>query len=424
MAQPAMTIVSLEVSNVKRIRAVTIHPEGSVVILGGQNEQGKTSVLDAIEFALGGAKSLPSDPIRHGAKSAYVIADLGDLVVERVITKSGTNLTVRNREGIKQTSPQAILDKLCSRIAFDPLDFLREEPAKQNEILRRLVGLDFTASNGRREALFAERTRINRDAKAKRAQSESLVVPPGTPAEPVNIADLLAQIRKAHADRELVNGHKRVVSEAEAAVGRADVSLVAAEDALRKAEAVAIRARLARRQAQTELDALVNQPPPESSFGPADLQELESKVATAETVNRNVDRRKKRDAHEVEANELETQALELTAQIGAVDEEQRQALAAITYPVPGLALGENGPTFNDVPLDQASGAQRIRISVAIGLALNPRLKVLLVRDASLLDDKSLAMVAEMAAAAGAQVWLERVGTGDPGAVIIQDGQVL
>ncbi len=423
MAQPALTIVSLEVSNVKRIRAVTIHPEGSVVILGGQNEQGKTSVLDAIEFALGGAKSLPSDPIRHGAAKAYVVADLGELVVERVITKSGTNLTVRNRDGVKQTSPQAILDKLCSRIAFDPLDFLREEPAKQNEILRRLVGLDFTESNGRREALFAQRTRINRDAKSARAQSESLVVPPGTPDEPVQIAELLAQIRKAHEERETRNGIVRQQADARAAAQRADDALVVAEDAARKAEAVVIRARLAKRQAHAELEQLLKQPETAAGAG-VDVRAIEAQVATAETVNRNVERRKKRDAHEAEANALETQALDLTAQIDAVDEEQRQALAAITYPVPGLALGENGPTFNDVPLDQASGAQRIRISVAIGLALNPRLKVLLVRDASLLDDKSLAMVAEMAGAAGAQVWLERVGTGDPGAVIIQDGQVL
>jgi hypothetical protein len=91
--------------------------------------------------------------------------------------------------------------------------------------------------------------------------------------------------------------------------------------------------------------------------------------------------------------------------------------------VPGLALGESGPTFNGVPLSQASGAERLRVSVAIGLALNPRLRVLLVRDASLLDENSLRLVAEMAQDAGAQVWLERVGDGDPGAVIIADGQV-
>jgi hypothetical protein len=76
-----------------------------------------------------------------------------------------------------------------------------------------------------------------------------------------------------------------------------------------------------------------------------------------------------------------------------------------------------------VPLVQASAAQKLRVSVALGLAMNPRLKVLLVRDASLLDATSLALVAQMAADADAQVWLERVGDGDPTAVVIADGQV-
>lgn len=420
-AMSELTIVSLEVSNVKRIRAVTIRPEGSVVILGGQNEQGKTSVLDAIEFALGGAKSLPSDPIRHGAAKAYVVADLGELVVERVITKSGTNLTVRNREGVKQTSPQAILDKLCSRIAFDPLDFLREEPAKQNEILRRLVGLDFTESNERREALYASRTRINRDAKSTRMQSEALVVPPGTPDEPVNLAEVLAEIRQAHAAREQVNGRERLIVEAQRSLERALQAMGEAEDAARKAEARLIQTRVAKRAAQTAVDDLANAPPPTPA---PDVRELEAKVANAESVNRNVERKKRRDGLEADANRLDAQANELTAQIEQIDEEQRGQLAAVAYPVKGLALGDSGPTFDGVPLDQASGAQRIRISVAIGLALNPRLRVLLVRDASLLDESSLRMVAEMAEKAGAQVWLERVGSGDPGAVIIQDGQVL
>ena len=91
--------------------------------------------------------------------------------------------------------------------------------------------------------------------------------------------------------------------------------------------------------------------------------------------------------------------------------------------MPGLTLGDDGPMLDGVPLEQASGAQKLRVSVALGIAMNPRLKVLLVRDASLLDEDSLALVAEMAAAADAQVWLERVGDGDPAAVVIDDGQV-
>jgi hypothetical protein len=92
-------------------------------------------------------------------------------------------------------------------------------------------------------------------------------------------------------------------------------------------------------------------------------------------------------------------------------------------PVTGLGLSEDGVTLNGLPLDQASAAEQLRVSVAIGIAMNPRLRVLLLRDASLLDRDSLALLADMAKAAGAQVWLERVEDDSATAVVIEDGMV-
>jgi DNA repair exonuclease SbcCD ATPase subunit len=418
----SLKIVRLEVSNVKRLRAVKIETNGAAsVIVGGQNAQGKTSLLDSIEMAIGGARTIPEDPIRHGAAKASIVVDLGDLLVERTFSKTGTTLVVRDRDGAKMSTPQAILDRLCSKIAFDPLAFMREDGPKQNEILRRLVGLDFSQSERQRSALYDERTKINRDAKATRAQSEGLAVPADTPDAPVQIASLVAQISQAHAQREQIAAVARARDAAQADVASAEKGLADAEKALREAEGRVIQKRLALRNAKTVLDDLAKSP---DLATPADVRQLEQQVAQAEATNRNVERKKRRDSLEAEANQLDAKAAELTAQIDAIVQAQAEAIAAASFPVPGLGFGENGPTFKGVPLQQASGAERLRVSVAIGLALNPRLKVLLLRDASLLDEKSLALVAEMAADAGAQVWLERVGSGDPGAVIIQDGQVL
>ena len=47
----------------------------------------------------------------------------------------------------------------------------------------------------------------------------------------------------------------------------------------------------------------------------------------------------------------------------------------------------------------------------------------LIRDAALLDEEHLALVAEQATAAGKRCWLERVGTSDPGVIVIHDGKV-
>jgi len=406
MTEKPLRIVELKIQNIKRIRAVCVKPNGDpTVIIGGENGAGKTSVLDAIEMAFAGARAIPEDPIRHGAKQGSIVANLGDLVVERVITKTGTTLTVRDADGNKQSSPQSLLDKLCARIAFDPLAFMGLEPAKQNELMRQLLGLDFSKLDAERQRAYDQRTTIARDAKAARTNAEAIVVPPSTPAEGVVVADLLAQLREANRVGDAHKLHARKVADASTAVVEAAKAVQVAEVALMQAKGKA--AQLAREA----LPALVA------------VEPIETALAAAETTNRNVASRKQRDELEAKANGLDAEAAKLTARIEAIDADKAAQIAAQPFPVAGLALGENGPTLDNVPLEQASAAQKLRVSVALGLARHPRLKVLLVRDASLLDKNSLALVSQMAADAGAQVWLERVGDGDPTAVVIADGQV-
>ena len=406
-AAPSLKIVELKVQNIKRIRAVHLHPNGaSTVILGGKNGAGKSSVLDAIMMAFAGARAIPADPVRHGAKRGSVVADLGDLVVERVISSDGqTTLTVRDADGNRKSSPQRLLDELCARIAFDPLAFLDLEPAKQNEQLRQLLGLDFSALDAERERCYAKRTDTARDAKAARASSESIVVPPNTPAAAVVVTELLAQLTEANAAGEKARTHERAVTTL-----RSDVERLEAEQ--KRIEAQLMQKRM-------QLKALERESP-----APApDAAAIARQIAAAEATNRGVHLRGQRDALEQKANALDEAAGKLTARIAEIDADKARQLAACSFPVPGLTLGEAGPMLDGVPLEQASQAQKLRVSVALGIAMNPRLKVLLVRDASLLDETSLALVAEMAAAADAQVWLERVGDGDPTAVVIADGQV-
>jgi hypothetical protein len=109
--------------------------------------------------------------------------------------------------------------------------------------------------------------------------------------------------------------------------------------------------------------------------------------------------------------------------IAKADKDKAGRLADTKMPIEGLGLDENGVTFDGIPFEQCGDAEQLRISVAMGLALNPKLKVLLIRDGSLLDENSLKLLAEQAAAADAQVWIERVGDKDKCAVIIEDGCV-
>lgn len=415
MSDP-MTIVQLTASNIKRLKAVTIRPDhqGNLVVLGGANGAGKTSVLDAITMALGGREQIPPQPIRRGAEHAEVVVDLGEIVVRRTFTASGGgSLTVSNKEGARFQSPQTMLDKLYGTLSFDPLAFARETGKRQAEILRQLVGINTNALDARREQLYAERTQVNKQAASLRARVAAMPKHDGVPDAPVSVAEIAAELKEAISTNEAnasvcrrasraaedVSKHKRQVEQLRQQLAAAESSLQAAE-----ADCAKLESQMA---AQKDVD----------------VAPLHARLADADAVNSKVAANRQREALAADADAADGKSQGLSSEIESIDELKAAAIAAANMPVPGLGFGTDGVTLNGLPLEQASGAERIRVSVAIGLAMNPRLRVLLIRDASLLDAASVQMVADMAKAAGAQIWLERVEQDCLTTVLIEDGEV-
>lgn len=393
-----LTIVKLTASNVKRLRAVTIAPDGNLVVLSGRNGQGKTTVLDCIEYAIGGKDVICAEPVRRGEDSAEIVCDLGDLVVRRrFVAGGGTSVEVTDKNGLRFPSPQKVLDELYGRLSFDPLAFARQVPKQQMETLRGLLGLDFSESDRRQDALFDERTLVNRELKAAEARLKALPELPNTPATLVSAADLVAEIQRAQARN--------------------------AEVAKKRDRLTAIETRA--KALQAELEALGEEWKRISAedLATIDTAPLTQRLGEVEQINNRVRQNAQRAevAREVEAKSARSD--ELTKQIDAVKASKAERIAAAKMPVPGLGFGESGVTLNGLPLQQASAAEQLRVSVAIGIAMNPRLRVLLIRDASLLDHDSMRLVAEMARDAGAQLWLEVVHDAGIPSVVIEDGMV-
>lgn len=417
-------MIELNAENVKRLRAVRIRPDGAaMVVIGGDNAQGKSSVLDALEMALAGGHSIPEDPIRHGEKRAVVEVDLGPLKVKRTITPKGSTVVVCGADGVPMASPQAILDKLYGELSFDPLAFSRMKPGEAADTLRGLMALDFTAVDKERADLFAERTIHNRDVAQLEGALLKTPTVPGEPEERVDVSAIRAQVEAANlqnaaCDREgdKAESLKRALQDANAH----------AEDMRRELERAQERhtAALARvTAANTELEA---QCAKVAAMPTVSTVELVERIDAAAQVNARCDARAARAVLEEKLAGKRKEAAECSRLIDEIDAEKLGAVskAAASFPVPGLGFGSAGVTLNGVPFAQASSAEQLRVSMAVGLALNPKLKVILIRDGSLLDAQSLALVARMAEEGGAQVWVERVGKADACAVIIEDGEVV
>lgn len=418
-----LVITELCIENVKRIRAVRIVPDGGPTqVIGGRNAMGKTSTLDSIEMAIGGGKAIPQEPLRRGARKGKAGVSLGtigeppEFIVERTFAADGSSqLVVKNAEGVPQKTPQKLLDALCAAISFDPFAFTRLEPKKQDAILKEALGLDFTDIDNRRAAAFQERTEIKRALKDAEALYAAMPDHSGVPAKEQSVSDIaamLSAVREAQSARAVaeskIEAAQRMVDNASATVARIEAELASAKERLaREMEALAVR--------QGELSQL----PPAGDAG-----ELETKLREAEATNAKVRANLARESAAKRLSELEKKVKSLTEKIELADAEKHNKLADTSFPVPGLGFDESGPTLNGVPLEQASSAEQLRVSVAIGLALNPRLRVLLIREGSLLDDDSMRMLAEIATEAGAQLWVEKVSsTGDGCSVVIEDGEV-
>lgn len=427
MKEAPLKIVRLTAENVKKLRVVEVAPNGDVVVIAGRNGQGKTSVLDSIWWALEGAKHIQAAPIRRGAESARITLDLGELKVERRFSDKGSTLVVENAEGARYKSPQSMLDALLGALAFDPLAFVGQDPRAQFESLRRIVPLevDVDKLDGLNRADYDKRTEVNREAKSLRAQAEAILVPAEIPDEKIDTGEILSRITSAaQTNGDLEKRHVRREQagvELETLVKNAGAARLHAQKLRSDADLVEAEALEVERRAKELEQRLADAP---ELPKPVDVEAIRGELERAEGINRLVERFDSRCSLEALAIVAEQKAGKLTEAIATRDEVKADAIAAAKMPVEGLGFGEGIVTFGGVPFDQASTAEQLRVSVAIAMANNPRLRVLLIKEGSLLDDEGLELVSAMARTNNYQVWIERVDSSGKVGVVIEDGSVV
>lgn len=409
-----LRIVGLQVENFKKVKAVSIVPKGDLIQISGKNGAGKTSVLDAIWAALGGKEQIPDVPVRTGEDKCKIRLDLGELVVSRTIDAKGSTLTVESPEGARFKSPQTMLDALMGSMTFDPLSFTRLKAKEQADELRKVseIAIDLDKIDAENKFDFDTRTAVGRDAKAARAAAESIEI--GDAAERIDTKLILDRImnvsteiqaletessRRACLVTELFKQEERLLKL------RRELEDVTAWCATTKAH----------------LDSLPAMAPT------PDLVSLREELDTAEASNRVAsqleEKAKLRGEHIDRAKALENTYEQLTKAIEARTKAKDDALKAAKMPVPGLGFQDGIVTFNGVPFSQSSAAEQLRVSTAIAMAANPRLRVIRITDGSLLDDNSMAILEAMAHEHGYQIWIEMVDSTGKVGIHIEEGCV-
>lgn len=428
-----MKIVQLQAENLKKLKAVEITPAGNVVEITGRNGQGKSSVLDAIWWALAGAGNVQSEPIRKGADEARIMLDLGELKITRRFKRAEadftTSIVVENGEGARFQSPQKMLDAMLGALTFDPLAFTRMDARAQFNALKRFVpGVNFALIEEANRIDYAKRTDVNRRARDARARAGGIKVPEDAPAHPIDDGELVARLEaagKQNAEIETLKGRRDAMTrEIEASLAGRDDCRARVERLLEEAKRIEAAASVHDAQAAS-LQAEIDRAKPLPS--PIDTASLRAEIANARAHNDAlaIESRARADRERLlaEATELDEQAAALTAAMDLRQANKLAAIAAADMPIEGIGFGEEEVLLNGLPFDQASSAEQLRASIAIAMASNPKLRVIRVQDGSLLDADSMRLLGEMAEAADYQVWVEAVQSDRPGAVILEDGEV-
>lgn len=409
-----MRIIRLQAENLKKLVAVDITPQGNVVTISGKNGAGKSSTLDAIWYALGGAENIPQMPIRKGEKEAVIRLNLGEIAVERRFTEKGSTLYVESADGARFKSPQAVLDKLVGSLSFDPLAFMRMDKKKQFETLRDLTGVDLSDLEKDR-AEIAERGRIvKQDIKRLDAQIDALVVPENAPESEISATDLLSGIQSAM-ERNRQNDARRQAL----GVERAAIDKLSTEIGELQHKLVLMEQELEKRQN----DMLKNEEIVKCLLD-EDVQSMQAKLNDIETHNKGARARLQNEKLTSDRDMRKQELAGMEAAITAIDAEKTDRITNAKFPLSGLGFGEGVVMYNDMPLDQSSSAEQLRVSLAMAMALNPKLRVIRITDGSLLDSESMGVVEQMAESGDFQVWLEVVDESGKVGVVIDEGRVI
>lgn len=426
-----MKIICLQAENVKRLSAVEIRPDGNLVVISGKNGAGKTSVLDAIFWALAGRSHVQKMPIRKGAGSARIKLDLGEIKVQRTFTRSvkddktTTSLVVETVEGARFPSPQAMLDGLLGELSFDPLAFSRAPAKEQVDMLRALVpGFDFDALDEANALDYEDRTNVNREAKTlgPDADNKPKNVPEDRePADEAAFVDELEAAGKVAADIERRKGNRELALEQIESLGQtADGYRSEAEELQRLAlDKVAEAEHFDGQAAEIKTKLEAADPLPE----PPDTSEIRERLRAAQQHNGAL--RVVRHWEKVcgDRDRLLARAEELTVAIDQRNNDKAKAIADAKLPVEGMAFGAGDVTIGGIPFEQASDAEQLRASCAIAAALNPKLRLVRIRDGSLLDEDGLALLGKFADDNDMQVWVERVDSTGKVGFVIENGHI-
>lgn len=447
----ALSVVSLKIKNFMSISDVEIKP-GQVNQIVGKNEQGKTTILKAIETAIKGSSD--GNLVKHGEEQSEIVVELKDeYVVKRNIKADGKS-TVSLTRGFDEDkeriqAPQGKLDILFDNVAFNPIDLL--DPKKRNESIMASIALSVTPQRLAEELgvtiedlppldykkhglhvldqcykyFYQRRAEANKDAETKKQKHNVNAAEMKSFSEPEKTKDAIATERKTINDKiEIIKSDRQKVKEFNMQVESANKRLDEKEkiikeydDQIEKLEKEIekvknLKAGYIVAVGEIEKKALV-------SYGNLDELEKSAKEMLAaldledekhKTYESNLNQVKMLNQMKTEYETAFVFAEELTRKVDILKSElKKKMLAEVDMPIEGLEFLDGEFTLHGSALDLLSSSAALKLAIAIARKLAKRTKLICIDGAEMIDDENFLILSAEIANDGFTYFITRVG---------------
>lgn len=409
-----MKINRLEIENVKRIHAVMIEPsKDGLTIIGGKNRQGKSSVLDAIAWALGGNKYKPSQAANADSTippRLKVIMDNG-LVVER--KGKNSDLKVTDPEG--QKGGQQLLDSFVEELAINLPKFMEATGKEKANTLLQIIGVgpQLAELEQKEKSLYQERLYVGRTADQKEKFAAEQPYYPDAPEEPVSASELIREQQEILARngqrQQWAREYDKILADLEKNENAIDAYERALRDLKKERETLEGKRKAAEKTpAELKMES---------------TEELERSIDNIELINRKVRANLDKAKAEEDAKQYRDQCTELTNAIEDVRKQKTSLLDSADLPLPGLSVKDGELIYNGQLWDNMSSAEQMIVSTSIVRRLNPKCGFVLLDKLEAMDLDTLKEFGAWLEQEGLQAIATRVSTGDECSIVITDGYV-
>lgn len=410
----SVTITALEAENVKRIKAVALTPAPTgLTLVGGNNNQGKTSVLDALAWALGGDRFRPNAAQRDGAVApAHLKVTLSNGVI---VERKGKNSTLTVTDPTGRRSGQQLLNAFIEPLALDLPRFMEASDKEKADILLRIIGIgtELHVRDLEIKSLYDKRTFTGQLAQQKKHFAEELIYYPEAPEEPVSASDLIHQQQEILARNgenqrnrnqlvqltDLLERQKKVVADLEFQLSTEKQRLTTMQADVKIA--------------QTSAENLQDE----------STAELEASIRSIEETNQKVRANLEKARAEDEAAQYASDYDKLTEAITQKRADRMALLNGADLPLPELSVEDGALTYKGKHWRDMSGSDQLRVAAAIVRRLNPDCGFVLLDKLEQMDMTTLTEFGRWLEAEHLQAIATRVSTGSECQIIIEDGMV-